>query len=104
MDIGADVNPPTPRSTGFYPQAGNLADGTFDNGALAVSPWILSLWGAVGNGVDPITEMSLGRLSNGNAAAGSLDAVLDISDRDVDSAGLAYTAQPYTVASSGRAR
>ena len=103
MDIGAFVNPPTPRSTGFLtPQAGNLADGTFDNGALAVSPSILSLWGAVGNGVDPITEMSLGRLYNGNAAAGSLDAVLDISDRDVDSAGLAYTTQPYTVASSGR--
>ena len=101
MNIDATVG--TPRSTGFLTaQTGNAAGGTFDNGALASSPSILSLWGAVGNGSEPISVMSLGRLYNGNATAGTLDAVLDTSDRDSDVAGVAYSAQSYAVDSSGR--
>jgi hypothetical protein len=101
MNIDAPVG--TPRSTGFLTaQAGNAAGGSFDNGALAAAPSIISLWGAFGSASEPITAMTLGRLTNGNATAGTLDAVLDTSNRDTDSAGVNYTAQPYAVDSSGR--
>jgi hypothetical protein len=101
MNIDAPVG--TPRSTGFLSaQAGNAAGGSFDNGALAAAPSIISLWGAFGSESVPITVMTLGRLTNGNASAGTLDAVLDTSNRDTDSAGVSYTAQPYAIDSSGR--
>ncbi len=99
-DMDATVG--SPRSTGFLTaQTGNVAGGTFDSGALA-SPSILSVFGAFGSGTDPITVMSLARLYNGDAANGTLDAVLDTSDQDVDLAGVLYAAQKYTVAESGR--
>jgi hypothetical protein len=92
----------SPRSTGYLSaQTGNAAGGSFDNGALGVAPSILSLWGAAG-AAEPITVMTLGRLSDGNAAAGTLDAVLDTSDHNSDTAGIAYTAQPYAVDATGR--
>ena len=99
-----DMNPTvaTPRSTGFLtPQVGDVADGAFDNGALANSPSIISLWGAVGSD-EPISVMTLGRLYNGDATASTVSAVLDTSNQDTDTANVAYTGQPYTVASSGR--
>ena len=101
MDIGATVG--SPRSTGYMTgQVGNLAGGSFDNGALASSTAaILSLWGADGT-TEPITVMTMGRLYGGNAAAGTLDAVLDYSDHLSDSDGVAYSAQSYAVTSSGR--
>ena len=101
MDIGATVG--TPRSTGYMTaQVGDAADGSFDNGALAsASASIMSLWGASGTD-EPITVMDMGRLSNGNAATGTLNALLDSSDHDTDAAGITYTAQPYAVASNGR--
>ena len=93
----------SPRSTGFLTaQTGDAADGTFDSGALANSPSIISLWGAFGSGTDPISVMSLGRLYNGNATAGTLDAVLDTSNQATDTAAVVYTAQSYAVDSSGR--
>ena len=101
MDIGATAG--TPRSSGYMTsQVGNLAGGSFDNGALASSTAaILSLWGAQGI-TEPITVMTMGRLFDGNAAAGTIDAVLDYSDHLTDSAGIGYSAQSYAVASSGR--
>jgi hypothetical protein len=100
MNIDASVG--TPRSTGFLTaQTGNAAGGTFDNGALAGSASIMSLWGAVGS-AEPISVMELGRLFNANAAAGTLDAVLDTSSHDTDSAGIPYAGQSYAVSSSGR--
>jgi len=99
-----DMNPTvaTPRSTGYLtPQVGDVADGTFDSGAMANSPSIISLWGAQGND-EPISVMTIGRLSDGDAAAGTVSAVLDTSDHDTDAANVNYTAQAYTVASSGR--
>jgi hypothetical protein len=99
-----DMNPTvaTPRSTGFLtPQVGDVADGAFDNGALANSPAILSLWGAVGSD-EPISVVTLGRLSSGDATASTVSALLDTSDQDTDTADVIYTGQPYTVASSGR--
>ena len=99
-----DMNPTvaTPRSTGFLtPQVGDVADGAFDNGALASSPSIISIWGAEGSD-EPISVMTLGRLSSGDAVAGTVSAVLDTSDHDTDAANVNYTAQPYTVGSTGR--
>jgi hypothetical protein len=99
-----DMNPTvaTPRSTGFLtPQVGDVADGTFDTGAMANSPSIISLWGAQGSD-EPISVMTLGRLSNGDATASTVLAVLDTSDQDTDTANVSYAGQPYTVASSGR--
>jgi hypothetical protein len=101
MDIEPTLG--TPFSTGYLTaQVGNAAGNTFDNGALA-SPAasILSLWGKAGS-VEPISVMDMGRLFNGNAIAGTLDAALDSSDHDTDSAGIGYSAQRYTVAGSGR--
>ena len=100
-DMDAAVN--SPRSTGLLTaQTGNVAGGTFDNGALASSPSILSVWGAFGSGTDPISVMSLGRLYDGDAASATLDAVLDTSDQDIDYAGVLYTAQKYAVDAGGR--
>jgi hypothetical protein len=99
-----DMNPTvaSPRSTGYLtPQVGDIADGTFDAGALANSPSIISLWGEQGT-EDPLSVMTMGRLSNGDAAAGTVSAILDYSDHYTDTANVSYTAQPYTVASSGR--
>jgi hypothetical protein len=101
MDVAPTVG--TPRSTGYLTaQVGNLAGGGFDNGALASSTAaILSLYGAVGP-TEPLNVMTMGRLYNGDAPAGTVDAVLDVSDHDTDAAGLAYSAQSYSVDSSGR--
>jgi Putative Ig domain len=101
MDIGATVA--TPRSTGYMTaQVGDAADGSFDNGALAsASAAVMSLFGGEGS-AEPITVMDLGRLSNGNATAGTLDALLDSSSHDTDAAGITYSAQPYAIASNGR--
>src|ERR1700686_909306 len=100
MDIDPTVG--TPRSTGFLTaQIGNTAGGTFDNAALAAAASIISLWGAAGT-AEPISVLSIGRLFNGNATAGTVDAVLDTSNHDTDTAGFGYSAQSYAVASSGR--
>lgn len=101
MDIAPTVG--TTRSSGYLsPQIGNLAGGSFDNGALATATAsIISLFGAAGT-IEPLNVMTIGRLYNGNAAAGTLDAVLDVSDHDTDASGIAYSAQGYAVESSGR--
>ena len=100
MDIDPTVG--TPRSTGFLTaQIGNTAGGTFDNGALAAAASIITLWGAAGT-AEPISVLSIGRLFNGNATAGTVDAVLDTSNHNTDTAGFGYSAQSYAVASSGR--
>ncbi|HXO56169.1 MAG TPA: hypothetical protein VN866_06420, partial [Mycobacterium sp.] len=100
-DMDATVG--SPRSTGLLTaQNGNVADGSFDSGALASTPSILSVWGAFGSATDPISVMSLGRLYDGDAAAGTLDAVLDTSDQDFDYAGVLYSAQKYAIDASGR--
>lgn len=101
MDIGATVG--SPRSTGYMTaQVGDAADGSFDNGALATaSASIISLWGASGSD-EPLTVMDMGRLSGGSAAAGTLDVLLDSSHHVTNTAGITYSAQPYTVASNGR--
>jgi hypothetical protein len=100
-----DVNPTvgSPRSTGYLTaQSGNVTAGSFDSTALTASPAILSVWGAFGSGTDPISVMSLGRLYNGNASASTVDAILDTSDQDNDSAGVLYSAQSFAVAGNGR--
>ena len=91
----------TPRATGYLTaQSGDASDGSFDDGALA-SPSILSLWGGQGT-TEPVAVLSLGRLSNANAAAGVVDAVLDTTNQDANSADTLYSAQPYTIGAGGR--
>jgi len=61
----------------------------------------LSLFGKLGT-VEPITVMSLGRLSNANATAGTVDVALDTSYQVIDTAGEPFTSQSYAVETSGR--
>jgi hypothetical protein len=81
-------------------QVGDASPTTFDNGAMA-TPSILSLFGAA-QSAEPVTVMSLGRLSNANPAAGTLDVGLDTSDQATDISDEPFTAQPYSVGTSGR--
>ncbi|MGH8230682.1 MAG: putative Ig domain-containing protein [Steroidobacteraceae bacterium] len=92
------------RSSGYMSsQVGNAGGGsTFDNGALASGASILSLWGAIGNGIEPIAVMTLGRLSGGNATAATIDGILDVAYRDTGVADTLYSAQPYQIQASGR--
>ena len=100
MDVGSTVG--TPRLTGFLtPQTGDVGASTFDNNALALQPSILSQWGAIGT-LEPFVVDSLGRLSNANAAAGTVDVLLDSTVQGINTAGAVYGGQSYSVASDGR--
>jgi hypothetical protein len=74
---------------------------SFDATSLA-APGILSLWGAA-SGSEPVTVLSLGRLSNASAGAGTLDLSLDTADRATALAGVAISGATYAVESDGRA-
>jgi hypothetical protein len=84
----------------FTAQTGNTGAASFDGNALA-TPSILSLFGATG-GNDPVTVMTLGRLSNANAAAATVDALLDQASHAIDAGGQMLSAQSYSIASNGR--
>jgi hypothetical protein len=62
---------------------------------------VLSLWGAA-SGSQPTAVLSVGRLSNGNAASGTIDLVLDTANRDKVLLGQTATGAAYTVESDGR--
>jgi len=81
-------------------QVGNVNLTSFDSSALA-APSIVSLFGRFGN-TEPVSVMSLGRLSDANITAGTVDLVLDTSDQAIDTASESLSAQSYTVASNGR--
>jgi len=81
-------------------QVGNVGATVFDNAALA-SPSIMSLFGAVQT-AEPITVMSMGRLSNADATAGTVDVSLDTSDQDLDVGAEPFTGQSYAIAANGR--
>lgn len=100
--MNIDPTAGTPGAFGFLTrQTGNLtATNGFDNNALT-SPSILSLWGAQGFN-EPFTVDELGRLSNGNASAGTFDAELDISDLSYQISPEYFTAQSYAIGASGR--
>ncbi|MCC7462735.1 MAG: putative Ig domain-containing protein [Gammaproteobacteria bacterium] len=74
---------------------------SFDASALA-APGILSLWGA-GTGPEPIAVLALGRLSNANTGAGTLDLKLDTADRSTAVAGTSISGAGYSVDAHGRA-
>lgn len=74
---------------------------SFDASALA-APGVLSLWGA-GTTAEPVAVIALGRLSNANAGAHTLDLKLDTANRSTADAGAAVTGASYTVDSHGRA-
>jgi hypothetical protein len=99
MNIDPTVG--TPRSSGFMTNQTGNAGGAFDNTALG-SPSILSLWGAI-SGLEPITVQTMGRLSNANTTALTVDTLLDITNRANNFAAQAVASQPYTVeATTGR--
>ncbi len=74
---------------------------SFDASALA-APGILSLWGA-GTGPEPVAVLALGRLSNANTSAGTLDLSLDTADRATAVAGTSVSGASYAVDAHGRA-
>ena len=80
-------------------QVGDASPTTFDNGAM-VTPSILSLFGAV-QSAEPVSVMSLGRLSDAAPTAGTLDVGLDTSDQATDISDELFSAQPYSVDASG---
>ncbi len=100
MNITPAVN--TARESGFLTaQVGNVtASNSFDNGAFGSSS-ILTLWGNVGD-INPSTIAALGRFSNADPAAGTLDVALDVANQAADTADLLYSAQNYSVSANGR--
>jgi hypothetical protein len=81
-------------------QNGNVSATQFDNGALA-TPAILSQFGHSGT-IDPVTVMSLGRLSGANAAASTVNVLLDTSDLDTNTSAETFAAQSFSIANNGR--
>jgi putative Ig domain-containing protein len=101
IDIDSTASSPSTRMAGqMTAQVGNAGASTFDDGALG-SPSVLSLFGAV-TGPEPVTVMALGRLSNANTTAGTVDLVLDTSDQLIATALVPYNGQSYAVATNGR--
>ncbi len=90
-------------AAGVQRLAGFLTARTAGLDATALdAPGILSLWGA-GTGIDPIAVLALGRLSNANTGAGTLDLRLDTANRATAVADTAITGATYAVDSDGRA-
>jgi hypothetical protein len=101
IDIDPTTSGGTTRLAGqMTAQVGNAGASAFDGNALA-SPSIVSLFGTNGTS-EPLTNMSLGRLSNGNATAGTVDVLLDNSNQDVDTQDETFTTQSYAIATNGR--
>lgn len=76
--------------------------GSFDNTSLT-GPGILSLWGAVAAASAPKSVLTLGRLSNGNAPAGTVDLALDSVSQLAATLGQPITGAIYAVRADGRA-
>jgi hypothetical protein len=101
IDIDATSAGGTTRLGGqMTAQVGNVGASTFNNSAMA-SPSIMSLFGATGN-LEPVSVMALGRLSNANATAGTVDLLLDTSNLAVDIQAQPFLTQSYAVATNGR--
>jgi hypothetical protein len=101
IDVDATSAGGTTRLAGqITAQVGNAGAAAFNNSAMA-SPSIMSLFGSSGN-LEPTSVMALGRLSNANATAGTLDLLLDTSNLSVDVQAQPFLAQSYAVATSGR--
>ena len=86
----------TPRLAGYMTRQ----SGTFDSSALA-NPAVLSLWGAAPTGHPP-GVLELGRVSNANTVAGTVDLNIDRALLDSGAIGQPYTGASYAVTSDGR--
>ena len=87
-----------PRLAGYLTRQ----SGSFSNSSLA-SPGILSLWGAAAVSA-PKSVLALGRLSNANAAGGTIDLKLDTADELSVTFDQAFAGATYAVrAADGRA-
>ncbi len=101
IDIDPTTGKGTVRAIGqMTTQVGDVSPTIFDNGAMA-TPGILSLFGALQT-AEPVSVMALGRLSNANPAAGTLDVALDTSAQDIDISDEPFTSQPYAIGATGR--
>ena len=85
-----------PRLAGFATRQ----SGAFDNTAFG-TPSILSLWGGSGTKPPP-AYLALGRLSNGNAAAGTVDMQLDTASQRTGALASSIPGGSYAVAADGR--
>jgi len=85
-----------PRLAGFVTRQ----SGAFDNTSLA-TPTIMTLWGGTG-AAPPPSILSLGRLSNANAAAGMVDLVLDTANQATGSFSVPVPGGGYAVSADGR--
>ena len=103
--VSSETATSAPRFAGFMTrQTGTTATGTFDAASLSGAA-IMSLWGASGTTI-PKTVLTLGRLSNPTATAGSttgsVDMVLDYMDHIAAALATAVPAVSYSVDSDGR--
>ena len=99
MNGDAAVN--SARETGYMTtQTGDASASTFDNGGLAQQS-VLSLWGQKGS-INPNTVVALGDLYGSSPSAGTVNLVLDTANLSTDTDNVTYTAQPYSIDSSGR--
>ena len=99
--VSADSGATTTRLAGrMHRQVGA---GTLDATAFT-QPAILSLWGAsLSNGI-PVATMAAGRLSGAvtSAGSGTVNVLLDTTDRSTKLVNTSYVGMPYTVAPTGR--
>lgn len=96
--VATDPTNSLPQLAGFLTRQA----GSFDSTSLGATG-IMSLWGASGQD-PPHAYISLGRLSNANTSAGTLDLALDTADHaSLLLAAKSFTGAAYTVAATGRA-
>jgi hypothetical protein len=95
--VSADASATTARVAGRMTR--QTGAGTLDATALA-GPAVLSLWGSSIVQTLPAATVTAGLLSGG--AGGTVPVEIDVADRGMSLAHLAYAAAPYTVAANGR--
>jgi hypothetical protein len=96
--VSAESTATAPRLAGFLTRQ----TGTFDNTSLSGSG-VLSLWGSTGAQVSPAAVLALGRLSNANAAAGTIDVALDTASLATSTLEKSFTGAAYAVDPDGHA-
>ena len=99
--VSADGTAGTPRLGGHMQRQTGAP--TLDATALA-NPAVLSLWGSSRTNNVAVTTVAAGRLSGAVPAAGTVNVLLDVTDRSTTLVNATYTAMPYAVDPvSGRA-
>ncbi len=97
--VSADLTLTTPRLAGRMTR--QTGAGTIGSAALA-SPAVLSLWGSSYSGGLPVASMSAGLLSGAVPASGTINLLLDVTDRGTSVVNTYYPAVPYAITANGR--